>query len=155
MTPWTAAHQTSLSFSIFWPRLKFSYAFFLNSNGNNVPLGLAKERTLKIRLTTCEWIILHPGLAHFFPLYLILPQLEVTDKTILIENRLKEAFSERGVQTADRNMGSQIIKLKNMSAERSIKWGKRKERDRSARAKWWLKVHLCRNQTIYRQESSF
>ena len=127
--------------------------FFFNSNGNNVPLGLAKERTLKIRFTTCGWIISHPGLAHFFPLYLILPQLEVTGKTILIENRLKEAFSERGVQTVDRNMGSQIIKLKNMSADRSIRWGKR--RDKSARAKWWLKVHLCRSQTMYRQECSF
>jgi len=45
----------------------------------------------------------------------------VTGKTILIENRLKEAFSERGVQTVDRNMGSQIIKLKNMNADRSIR----------------------------------
>lgn len=78
---------------------------FLYSNGNNIPLGLAKERTLKIRFTTCRGIISHPGLAHFFPSLFGLASVEVTDKTLLIENRLKEAFSERGVQTVDRSMG--------------------------------------------------
>ena len=37
------------------------------------------------------------------------------------ENGVKEAFSEWGVQTVDGNTGSQIIKLKSMSADRSVR----------------------------------
>lgn len=110
--------------------------FFFFSHGHS--LGTLEETTRRIMIHHLWVNDLSSWSGTFFPSSFDLASLEAADKTILIENRMEEASAEYGVQIMDWDMGSQIIQLKSTSADRSIRWGKSKERNESAKAEWWL-----------------